>query len=382
MTTPLEGIRVIELARILAGPWAGQTLADLGAEVIKVESPEGDDTRKWGPPFIERQNPDGTTDRSAAYFHSCNRGKKGITCDFSTPEGQETVRRLVADADVLIENFKLGGLKKYGLDYASLRKVNPRLIYCSITGFGQTGPYAHRAGYDFIIQGMAGVMSVTGEPDGQPQKVGIAVSDIMTGVYSATAILAALVQRGRTGQGQHIDMALMDVTTSIMANQALNYLSTGTAPKKMGNAHPNLAPYAVYDCADGWIILATGNDSQYRKLCGILGLPDMAEAPEYLTNADRIANRVALTARITAATKAWKMQDLLAACEAQGVPAGPINDLQAVFADPQVKARGMQIAPQGIPGVRSPMVFSDAELVLDRASPSLGQHQAEILGKA
>ncbi len=382
MTAPLEGIRVIELARILAGPWAGQTLADLGAEVIKVESPEGDDTRRWGPPFIERQNVDGTTDRSAAYFHSCNRGKKGVICDFSTPEGQETVRRLVADADVLIENFKLGGLAKYGLDYASLRKVNPRLIYCSITGFGQTGPYAHRAGYDFIIQGMAGVMSVTGEPNGQPQKVGVAVTDIFTGVYSATAILAALVQRGRTGQGQHIDMALMDVATSIMANQALNYLTTGHAPQKMGNAHPNLAPYAVFDCADGWIILATGNESQYRKLCGILGLAAMAEDPAFLTNADRVANRVQMTAQITAATTTWKMQDLLTACEAQGVPAGPINDLHGVFADPQVQARAMQIAPQGIPGVRTPISFSDAELALDRASPALGQHQAEVLGRA
>jgi crotonobetainyl-CoA:carnitine CoA-transferase CaiB-like acyl-CoA transferase len=345
--------------------------------VIKVEAPEGDDTRRWGPPFIERDG-----DRSAAYFHSCNRGKKGITCDFRTSEGQETVRRLVADADVVIENFKVGGLAKYGLDYASLQKVNPRLIYCSITGFGQTGPYAHRAGYDFIIQGMAGLMSVTGEPDGQPQKVGVAVTDIFTGVYSATAILAALVQLGRTGEGQHIDMALLDVATSIMANQALNYLATGHAPTKMGNAHPNLAPYAVFDCADGWIILATGNDGQYRKLCGLLGLADMAEAPAFLTNADRVANREKMTARITAATKTWLMADLLAACEAEGVPAGPINDLAGVFADPQVVARDMQISPDGIPGVRSPMTFSGAELSLDRPSPKLGEHQDEVLGKA
>jgi crotonobetainyl-CoA:carnitine CoA-transferase CaiB-like acyl-CoA transferase len=376
MAAPLEGIRVIELARILAGPWAGQTLADLGAEVIKVEAPEGDDTRRWGPPFIERDG-----DRSAAYFHSCNRGKKGITCDFGTAEGQETVRRLVAEADVVIENFKVGGLKKFGLDWESLRQVNPRLIYCSITGFGQDGPYAHRAGYDFIIQGMAGLMSVTGEPEGQPQKVGVAVTDVFTGVYAATAILAALVQRGRTGQGQHIDMALMDVATSIMANQAMNYLATGTAPRKMGNAHPNLAPYAVFDCADGWIILATGNDSQYRKLCAILGLDDMAGAPAYLTNADRIANRAEMTARITAVTKGWKMADLLAACEGAGVPAGPINDLGQVFADPQVVARGMQIAPGGVPGVRSPMTFSGADLALDRPAPKLGEHQAMVAGK-
>ena len=374
MTTPLDGIRVIELARILAGPWAGQTLADLGADVIKVEAPEGDDTRRWGPPFLTHEG-----EEAAAYFHATNRGKRGITCDFRTPEGQEVVRRLVADADVVIENFKVGGLAKYGLDWESLRQVNPRLIYCSITGFGQTGPYAHRAGYDFIIQGMAGLMSVTGEPDGQPQKVGVAVTDVFTGVYAATAILAALVQRGRTGEGQRIDMALMDVATSIMANQAMNYLATGVSPKKMGNAHPNLAPYAVFDCADGWIILATGNDSQYRKLCGILGLGEMAEAAEFLTNADRIANRAAMTARITAATKAWKMADLLAACEAQGVPAGPINDMEGVFADPQVQARGMRIAPEGLPGVRSPMSFSGADLALDRPSPKLGEHQGEVL---
>lgn len=375
MNTPLAGIKVVELARILAGPWAGQTLADLGADVIKVEAPEGDDTRRWGPPFIDRDG-----EKSAAYFHATNRGKRGITCDFRTAEGQETVRRLVADADVLIENFKVGGLAKYGLDYESLKKVNPRLIYCSITGFGQTGPYAHRAGYDFIIQGMAGLMSVTGEPDGQPQKVGVAVTDVFTGVYGATAILAALVQRGRTGEGQHIDMALLDVATSIMANQAMNFLVSGKPPTMMGNAHPNLAPYAVFDCADGWIILATGNDAQYQRLCAILGLDDMAKAPDFLTNADRIANRTEMTARITEATKRWAKADLLQACEDQGVPAGPINNLAEVFDDPQVQARGMKITPGGLPGVRSPMTFSGADLSLDRPAPKLGQHQDEILG--
>ena len=376
MQAPLAGVKVIELARILAGPWAGQTLADLGADVIKVEAPEGDDTRRWGPPFVERDG-----DKTAAYFYAANRGKRSITCDFRTAEGQETVRRLVADADVVIENFKVGGLAKYGLDYASLRAVNPRLIYCSITGFGQTGPYAHRAGYDFIIQGMAGLMSVTGEPDGQPQKVGVAVTDIFTGVYAATAVLAALVQRGVTGQGQHIDMALLDVATSIMANQAMNYLVSGKPPGLMGNAHPNLAPYAVFDCADGWIILATGNDAQYRRLCGILGLPDMAEAAEFATNADRIANRVDMTRRLTEATKRFAKADLLAACEAQGVPAGPINYLAEVFADPQVIARGLQIAPDGLPGLRSPMTFSGADLALSRPAPKLGEHQDEVLGK-
>ena len=366
--TPLHGLKVVELARILAGPWAGQTLSDLGAEVIKVEAPEGDDTRRWGPPFITH---DGET--SAAYFHATNRGKKSVTCDFRTAEGQAQVRALVADADVVIENFKVGGLAKYGLDYESLKAVNPRLIYCSITGFGQTGPYAHRAGYDFIIQGMAGLMSVTGEPEGQPQKVGVAVTDVFTGVYAATAILAALVQRATTGQGQHIDMALMDVATSIMANQAMNYLATGVAPQKMGNAHPNLAPYAVFDCQDGWIILATGNDGQYRKLCGILGLPDMAEHPDFLTNAKRIENRAEMTRRLTEATKAMTKADLLAACEDQGVPAGPINDIKEVFADPQVVARQMQIAPDGVPGVRTPITFSGAELALDRPAPRLGR---------
>ena len=374
MNTPLAGIKVVELARILAGPWAGQTLADLGADVIKVEAPEGDDTRRWGPPFIERDG-----EKSAAYFHATNRGKRGITCDFRTPEGQETVRRLVADADVVIENFKVGGLEKYGLDYASLKGVNPRLIYCSITGFGQTGPYAHRAGYDFIIQGMAGLMSVTGEPEGQPQKVGVAVTDIFTGVYAATAILAALVQRGRTGEGQHIDMALLDVATSIMANQAMNFLVSGKVPGMMGNAHPNLAPYAVFDCADGWIILATGNDAQYQRLCAILGLDDMARAPAFLTNADRIANRAEMTARITEATQRWAKADLLQACEDQGVPAGPINDLAEVFDDPQVQARGLKIAPGGLPGLRSPMTFSAASLSLDRPAPKLGEHQDEVL---
>lgn len=373
MTAPLVGLKVVELARILAGPWAGQTLADLGAEVTKVESPEGDDTRRWGPPFIEREG-----DCSAAYFHAANRGKKSVVCDFRTPEGQELVRRLVAEADVLIENFKVGGLAKYGLDFETLRDVNPRLIYCSITGFGQDGPYAHRAGYDFIIQGMAGLMSVTGEAEGQPQKVGVAVTDIFTGIYAATAILAALHQRQSTGIGQHIDMALMDVAAATMANQSMNYLTTGIAPRKMGNAHPNLAPYAVFDCADGWLILATGNDGQYQRLCGLLGLTDMAMSAEFLTNADRVRNRKALTARLTAATRRWTKGDLLAACERAGVPAGPINDLGEVFDDPQIVARGMQISPDGVPGVRSPFRFSGADLVLDRPAPKLGEHQAEI----
>jgi len=373
--TPLAGLKVVELARILAGPWAGQTLADLGADVIKVEAPEGDDTRRWGPPFVERDG-----DRSAAYFHACNRGKRSVIADFRTVEGQAFVRDLVRDADIVIENFKVGGLAKYGLDYDSLRAVNPRIIYCSITGFGQDGPYAHRAGYDYIIQGMGGLMSVTGDPAGQPQKVGVAVSDIFTGVYAATAILAAVHQRATTGTGQHIDMALLDVTVSIMANQAMNYLATGSAPGRIGNAHQNLVPYAVFDCADGWIILATGNDAQYRRLCAILGVAELAEAPDYATNADRIANRAALTDLLTAKTRQWTKTDLLAACETAGVPAGPINDLAEVFEDPQVTARGMRIERDGIPGVRSPFRFSDADLALDRPSPKLGEHDGDVRG--
>ncbi|SEC78547.1 CaiB/BaiF CoA-transferase family protein [Rhodobacter sp. 24-YEA-8] len=375
MSAPLEGIRVVELARILAGPWAGQILADLGAEVIKVEAPEGDDTRRWGPPFITHEG-----ETSAAYFHCCNRGKKSVTADFRDPADQARVRELIRTADVVIENFKLGGLAKYGLDYASLQEINPGLVYCSITGFGQTGPYAHRAGYDFIIQGMAGLMSVTGPADGQPQKVGVAVTDVFTGIYASNAIMAALIQRGRTGAGQHIDMALMDVATAIMANQAMNYLATGTAPVKMGNAHPNLAPYAVFDCSDGWLILAIGNDGQFRKLCGLLGLSDLADDPAFVSNADRVTHRAGLTDRLSAATRAMTKAELLAACEANGVPAGPINDMAEVFSDPQVIARALQIAPGGVPGVRSPMSFSGAELSLGAPSPRLGQHQAEIFG--
>ncbi len=371
---PLTGVRVIELARILAGPWAGQTLADLGAEVIKVEAPEGDDTRRWGPPFIDRGD-----DVSAAYFHSCNRGKKSVVIDFRTAEGQAKLKALIATADVVIENFKVGGLAKYGLDYASLRPENPTLIYCSITGFGQTGPYAHRAGYDYIIQGMSGLMSVTGDPDSQPQKVGVALTDVLTGVYASTAILAALHQRSHTGQGQQIDLSLLDVATACMANQGLNYLSTGQAPRRLGNAHPNLAPYQVMDCADGWVIIAVGNDGQFQRFCALLGVPDMAQEMDYATNAARVENRANLTAALTARTQSFTKADLLAACEAHGVPAGPINDMAEVFADPQVQARGLQVTLDGIPSVRSPFQFSDADLVLRSPSPKLGADTAAVL---
>ena len=368
MTAPLAGVKVVELARILAGPWAGQLLSDLGAEVTKVESPEGDDTRRWGPPFIEREG-----DRSAAYFHCCNRGKRSVIADFRTPEGQEAVRKLVAEADVLIENFKVDGLKKYGLDYESLREVNPRLVYCSITGFGQDGPYAARAGYDYIIQGMSGLMSVTGSPEGQPMKVGVAVTDIFTGLYASNAILAALYQRDRTGRGQQVDLALYDVAVGVMANQAMNYLATGDAPQRLGNAHPNLAPYQVFACSDGHLIIAVGNDGQFARFCELLGVPALAAAQDFATNPARVANRAALDQALTPVIAGWNKADLLTACEAQGVPAGPINDMSEVFADPQIIARQMQIAPDGVPGVRTPIRFSEAELSLDKAAPKLGE---------
>ncbi|EDM72705.1 Putative acyl-CoA transferase/carnitine dehydratase [Roseobacter sp. AzwK-3b] len=368
MSAPLAGLKVVELARILAGPWAGQTLADLGAEVIKIESPAGDDTRQWGPPFIERDG-----DRSAAYFHSTNRGKASVAVDFRTPEGQAHLRDIIRDADIVIENFKVGGLAKYGLDYDSLAAINPGLIYCSITGFGQDGPYAHRAGYDYIIQGMSGLMSITGDPDGQPTKVGVAVTDVFTGVYATTAILAALHQRGATGKGQHIDMALLDVAVSITANQAMNYLSTGTPPGRLGNFHPNLSPYQVFDCADGFIIIAVGNDAQFTRFCALLGCPDLADDPDYATNPARVSNRKKLDDLLTERTKHFSKADLLAACEEQGVPAGPINDLAEVFEDPQIKARGMKVELDGVPGVRSPFRFSGAELALVRPSPRLNE---------
>jgi crotonobetainyl-CoA:carnitine CoA-transferase CaiB-like acyl-CoA transferase len=377
---PLAGLRVVELARILAGPWAGQTLADLGAEVIKVEAPEGDDTRRWGPPFIDR---DGTP--VAAYFHSANRGKRSVVADFRTPEGQAKVRELVAGADVLIENFKAGGLAKYGLDYASLAALNPGLIYCSITGFGQDGPYAHRAGYDYIIQGMSGLMSITGPAEGEPHRVGVAVTDLVTGIYATTAILAALHERRSTGRGAHIDMSLLDSAVAIMANQAMNYLSTGTPPGRTGNVHPNLAPYQVFEAADGHVIIATGNDAQYHRLCRILGLERLIDHPAYRSNADRVANRPKLSEALGAATRQRTKAELLAACEAEGVPAGPINDMAEVFADPQVRARGMALDLGAHRGVRSPFVIDGARCASDRPAPALGEADrmpADVASKA
>jgi len=380
---PLAGLRVLELARILAGPWIGQLLADLGADVVKVEAPEGDDTRKWGPPFVE-----GTGDEhlSAAYFHAANRGKRSITADFRTPEGQALVRRLAAHADVVIENFKVGGLSKYGLDAASLRKEFPRLVYCSVTGFGQDGPYAPRAGYDFLVQGMGGAMSITGEPAGAPMKAGYAVADIYTGLYATVGILSALRQRDATGEGATLDLALLDSQVAVLGNQAMNYLVGGNPPPRLGNAHPNIVPYDVFPVADGHIIIATGNDGQWRKLCEVLGEPALADHPDYLDNKSRVKNRVALTERLHLLCQRYAKLDLLAALEKVGVPAGPINDIAEVFADPQIVARGVRVnlpsaaAKAGsIPTVASPIVMNGERQVAGRPSPRLGEHADDIL---
>jgi crotonobetainyl-CoA:carnitine CoA-transferase CaiB-like acyl-CoA transferase len=364
---PLAGLKVVELARILAGPWAGQTLADLGAEVIKIEAPEGDDTRRWGPPFIDRDG-----EPVAAYFHAANRGKRSVVADFRTPEGQAKARDLIATADIVIENFKVGGLAKYGLDYASLSRDFPGLIYCSITGFGQDGPYAHRAGYDYIIQGMSGLMSITGPADGEPHRVGVAVTDLFTGVYAATAILAAVIERGRTGRGAHLDLALMDCAVSVMANQAMNYFASGQAPGRTGNTHPNLAPYQVFEVADGHIIIATGNDSQYRKLCAILDRDDLAVDLRLSDNRGRVTHRAELSDALTVSTRSWTKAALLAACEGAGVPAGPINTMDEVFSDPQVIARGMQLDLGATTGLRSPFVFDAERCAAPLPAPTLG----------
>ena len=381
---PLAGIRVLELARILAGPWAGQLLADLGADVIKVENPDGgDDTRKWGPPFV--MGADGEN-LSAAYYHSTNRGKRSIAVDFSTPEGADIVRRIAATSDVMIENFKLGGLKKYGLDYESLKAINPRLVYCSITGFGQTGPYAPRAGYDFIIQGMAGMMSITGAPGGEPQKAGVAISDIFTGLYSVIAIQAALRHAEKTGEGQWIDMALFDTQISVLGNQNLNYLVSGVPPVQMGNAHMNIAPYEVLPLKDGHFILAAGNDGQFQRFCKVVGLDALAADPDFSTNPARVTNRVRLREQLVAALADWTKADLLPKLDAAAVPASPINNIAEMFSDPQTIARGMRIdlgddRGTRLPSVRAPMLMSATPPVYERPSPRLGEHTDEILAE-
>jgi crotonobetainyl-CoA:carnitine CoA-transferase CaiB-like acyl-CoA transferase len=381
---PLHGIRVIELARILAGPWAGQALADLGADVVKVENPDGgDDTRKWGPPFVTSHDGENL---SAAYYHSCNRGKRSIAVDFSKPEGAEIVRKLVAGADVLIENFKLGGLKKYGLDYESVKKLNPKLVYCSITGFGQDGPYAPRAGYDFIIQGISGLMSITGEPGREPQKVGVAVSDIFTGLYSVIAIQAALRHAEATGEGQFIDMALLDTQVSVLGNQNLNYLVSGKPPVQMGNAHMNIAPYEVLPVKDGFLILAVGNDGQFQRFCKVVGLDRLATDPDFATNPARVTNRARLREALISALAGWERDRLLPLLDAAAVPASPINNIAQMFEDPQVIARGMRLDLDDghgnrLPSVRSPMRLSETPLTYERPSPRLGEHTDEILAE-
>jgi crotonobetainyl-CoA:carnitine CoA-transferase CaiB-like acyl-CoA transferase len=384
MPGPLAGLRVLELARILAGPWAGQILADLGADVIKVERKgTGDDTRAWGPPFVAAADGGHV---GAAYFHSTNRGKRSIELDFESEDGRRIVRKLAARSDVLVENFKVGGLAKFGLDYKSLAAENPRLIYCSVTGFGQDGPYAQRAGYDLMAQGMGGFMDITGTADSEPLRAGVPVADIMTGIYSVVGILAALAQRERTGRGSYVDTALVDTTVGVLANQALNFLVSGVVPQRIGNAHPNIVPYQVFPVADGHVIIASGNDSQFAKLCGVLGEPAIAKDAAYLTNANRLANRGELVAKLSELTQRFSRADLLAQLEAVGVPAGPINNLAQVFADPQVIHRGMRIDPVSaaakagtIPGVRTPIVIDGAPMAAKRPAPLLGEHTADIL---
>lgn len=383
----LSHLRVLDLSRVLAGPWAGQILADLGAEVIKVERPgNGDDTRAWGPPFLKDAYGESTGE--AAYYLSANRNKQSVTIDFTKPQGQQLVRELAAKSDILIENFKVGGLEAYGLDYASLKVLNPDLIYCSITGFGQTGPYAKRAGYDFMVQGLGGLMSLTGRPEGDegagPVKVGVALTDILTGLYSTVAILAALAHRQHDGGGQHIDMALLDVQVACLANQAMNYLTTGVAPQRLGNAHPNIVPYQDFPTADGGFILTVGNDSQFRKFAEVAGRPEWVDDPRFATNKLRVANRSELVPLIRQATVFKTTAQWVAQLEAVGVPCGPINDLAQVFADPQVQARGLAMqlphALAGlVPQVASPIRLSKTPVEYRNAPPLLGEHTRQVL---
>ncbi|APU32573.1 CoA-transferase [Ectopseudomonas alcaliphila JAB1] len=387
MSGALSHIRVLDLSRVLAGPWAGQIFGDLGAEVIKVERPgSGDDTRHWGPPYIK--DAEGNDSREAAYFQSANRNKQSLTLDFTQPEGQRLVRELVAQCDVLLENFKVGGLAAYGLDYESLKAINPRLIYCSITGFGQSGPYAKRAGYDFMIQGLGGLMSLTGRPEGEegagPMKVGVALTDILTGLYATVGVLAALNQREQSGVGQHIDVALLDVQVACLANQAMNYLATGVSPKRLGNAHPNIVPYQDFPSADGNFILAVGNDGQFRKFCEVAGIANLADDPRFVTNKARVAHRAELIPLLRQATVFKTTAQWIEQLEKAGVPCGPINDLQQVFADPQVQARGLRLdLPNALgsstPQVASPLRLSATPVAYRSAPPLLGQHTEALL---
>ncbi|MDR5759661.1 CaiB/BaiF CoA-transferase family protein [Caballeronia sp. LZ035] len=383
----LTGLRVLDLSRVLAGPWSGQLLADLGADVVKVERPgAGDDTRAWGPPWLS--DADGQATGESAYFLSANRNKRSVTIDLGEPEGQRLVRELASKADVVLENFKVGGLAQYGLDYASLKEANPRLIYCSITGFGQTGPYAPRAGYDFLIQGMGGLMSLTGRADGTegegPLKVGVALTDVMTGLYATVAVLAALARRERSGEGQHIDLALLDVQIACLANQAANYLVGGVVPRRMGNAHPSIVPYQDFSTADGYMIIAVGNDGQFARLCKSLGRPEWAEDARFATNPQRVKHRDELIALIHGVTVGRKTDEWVSVMEAAGVPCGPINSLDKVFADPHVQAREMRIEmphalAEQVSLVANPIRMSESPVQYRRAPPTLGEHTADVL---
>ena len=393
MPGPLAHLKVLDMSRVLAGPWCGQQLADLGAEVVKIERPAdangkggGDDTRTWGPPYLKDE--DGRDTSEAAYFLSANRGKRSLTLDISKSEGQEVIRRLARRSDVLLENYKTGQLAKYGLDYASLKDINPGLIYCSITGFGQTGPYAKRAGYDYIIQGMGGLMSITGErddlPGGGPQKVGIAVADLMTGMYSTVAVLAALANRNLTGQGQYIDMALLDVQVAMLANMNMNYLTSGESPGRAGNAHQNLVPYQVFECADGHVIIGAGNDAQYAKFCAAGGQPELATDARFASNPLRVRNRAVLIPLLTAMVRLKSKEAWIVELEARGVPCGPINTLAETFANPHVRSREMRFdlphpAGGAVPMVRNPIVYSGTPLEYGMPPPMLGQHTEEVL---
>lgn len=369
MNAPLTGLKVIELARVLAGPWIGQTLADLGAEVIKIESPEGDETRHWGPPFVE------TGDESlSAYFLSCNRGKSSIVIDFNDAQQLQQLKSMISEADILIENFKVGGLVKYGLDYHSLSQSNPALIYCSVTGFGQDGPYAHRAGYDFLIQGLSGIMDITGTPDGEPQKMGVAFTDIFTGLYGVIGIQAALHHRTLTGEGQQIDLSLYDSLVGVLANQAQNYLATGIAPQRMGNAHPNICPYAVFPASDGYFILAIGNDRQFTRFCNAFSLGDLPSDERFSTNQARVAHRDLLTSLIISVTTKMALEAILQLCERHVIPAGPVQNVAQALRDPQIAHREMIVTLDGIEQVRTPLRFSKSRLSLQKSAPKLNEH--------
>ncbi|MEE8366327.1 MAG: CaiB/BaiF CoA-transferase family protein [Gammaproteobacteria bacterium] len=385
MSGALAGFRVLDLSRILAGPWASQMLADLGAEVIKVERPgQGDDTRSWGPPYMPDQNGEPTSE--AAYFHGANRGKFSVCIDMANPGGQELIRNLALNSDVLIENFKVGGLKKYALDYENLKQVNPKLVYCSITGFGQSGPYAERAGYDFMIQAMGGLMSITGEAGGQPMKVGVALADILTGLYAANAIQAALIHRQQNGRGQYIDLALLDVQVATLANQAMNYLATGNNPKRLGNAHPNIVPYQAFQTADGHMILAIGNDTQFERFCSLAEKPELASDQRFQNNSARVQNRDALIPQVSEIMRTRTTDWWLDQLNRKGIPCGPINNLDQVFANPQVQHRGMQLeldhpGAGKVASVANPIQFSDTPIEYRQAPPMLGQHTDQVLSE-